>query len=138
MSLATLDRQEVERFAGEFVELFDRCDHVAMASFYADDARIVAPDTEVVQGQGAIEEFWRVACESARSLGMRRTLEVEHIETSGGLGYVLSTVTLEIPTAGEGTVTRTFNDVTVWRAAADGRWRVAVDAASPSAPAPPA
>jgi len=136
MALATFDRQEVDRFARAFEELFYRGDAATMTSFYTQDAVIMAPDTEAVQGRHAIQEFWAAACQATQRTGMKRAISVQHVERSGDLGYVLSTVTLEIP-AGDGPPTTiTFNDVTVWKTGADGRWRVAVDSANRTAPLP--
>ena len=134
MALATFDRQEFDRFAQAFEELFYRGDAAAMTSFYTQDAMIMAPDSEAVQGRLAIQDFWTAACEAAQRTGMKRAIKVEHVERSGGLGYVVSTVTLEIPGADGQPVTITFNDVTVWKSGADGQWRVVVDSANRTAP----
>ena len=134
MALAAFDRQEVDRFARAFEELFDRGDAATMTSFYTQDAVIMAPDNEAVRGRHAICEFWTAACEAAQRTDMTRTITVQHVERSGGLGYVVSTVTLEIPAGGGQPATTTFNDVTVWKTGADGRWRVAVDSANRTAP----
>src|SRR5215467_190457 len=136
MALATFDRQEVDRFARAFEELFYRGDAATMTSFYTQDAVIMAPDSEAVQGRHAIQEFWQAACQAAQRTGMKRTITVQHIERSGGLGYVLSTVTLEIPAGSGRPAIITFHDVTVWKTGADGRWRVAVDSANRTAPLP--
>jgi uncharacterized protein (TIGR02246 family) len=135
MALATFDRQELDRFAREFEQLFYRDDAAAtMASFYAEDAKIMAPDSEVVQGRHAIEEFWEAASQAAQRMGMKRTINLQHVDSSGDLGYVVSTVTLEMPAADGQVITNTFNDVTVWKLDADGGWRVVVDSASRTAP----
>ena len=136
MALATFDRQEIDRFARTFEELFDRGDAATMTSFYTQDAVIMAPDNEPAQGRHGIQEFWQAACQAAQHTGMRRTISVQHMERSGDLGYVLSIVTLEIPTDGGQPATITFNDVTVWKTGADGQWRVAVDSANRTAPLP--
>jgi uncharacterized protein (TIGR02246 family) len=136
MALATFDRQEADRFARAFEELFYRGDAASMTSFYAQDAMIMAPDSEVVQGRHAIQEFWKAACEAAQRTGMKRTINVQHMERSSGLGYMVSTVTLEIAAADGQPATITFNDITVWKTGADGRWRVAVDSANRTAPLP--
>jgi len=134
MALTTFDRQEVRRFAQAFEELFYRGDAAAMTSFYAQDAMILAPDSEMVGGRPAIQDFWTAACEAAHRTGMKRAIKVRLVERSGGLGYVVSTVTLEIPGADGQPVTITFNDVTVWKSGADGQWRVVVDSANRTAP----
>ena len=138
MKLETLDLPEVERLAAEFDQLFKRCDAAAMAAFFADDAQIMAPDAELVQGRQAIEGFWKAVSEAAREAGMQRTVTVRQSAAVGNLGYVLTTSTPEMPSDGQ-TVTRTFNHLSVWKAA-DGIWRVVAEAAAPtpSAPATPA
>jgi uncharacterized protein (TIGR02246 family) len=130
MALATFDRHEVDRFARAFEELFYRGDAATMTSFYTPDAMIMAPDSEAVRGRHAIQEFWNAACQAAQRAGMKRTINVQHMERSGDLGYVVSTVTLEIPAADDPPTTIVFNDVTVWKSDADGRWRVVVDSAN--------
>ena len=127
MALATFDRQELDRFARAFEELFYRGDAATMTSFYTQDAVIMAPDSEAAQGRHAIQEFWLAACQAAQRTGMKRTINVQHMESSGDLGYLLSNVTLEIPAGGGQPATITFNNVTVWKTGADRRWRVAVD-----------
>ena len=139
MALATFDRQEVHRFAQAFEELFYRGDAATMTSFYTQDAMIMAPDSEAVRGRHAIQEFWQAACEAAQRTGMKRAINVRHVERSGDLGYAVSTVTLEIPAADAQPATTTFNNVTVWKTGADRRWRIAVDSGNRTAalPAPP-
>jgi len=139
MALATFDRQEVHRFAQAFEDLFYRGDAAAMTSFYTQDAVIMAPDSEAVRGRHAIQEFWQAACEAAQRTGMKRTISVQHLERSGDLGYLVSSVTLQIPAADGQPATITYNNVTVWKTGADRRWRVAVDSTNRTAPlqAPP-
>ena len=134
MALTTFDRQEFHRFARVFEDLFYRGDAATMTSFYTQDAMIIAPDTEAVRGRRAIQEFWNAACQAAQRTGMKRTINVQHVERSGDLGYAVTTVTLEIPAADGQPATITFNDVTVWKTGADGRWRVVVDSANRTAP----
>jgi hypothetical protein len=59
----------------------------------------MAPDSDVVQRRHAIEAFFKAALEAARRLGMRRTIHVWQVERSGNLGFVLSTIVLELPAA---------------------------------------
>ena len=128
MALATLDRQEVDRFARAFEQLFDRGDAAAMAA-YTKDAEVMAPDSDVVRGRDAIEAFFEAASAAAQRTGMRRTIQVRRVERSGDLGYLLSTVVLELPRA-DGQATIRFNDVTVWRLDAEHGWRIVVDSAN--------
>jgi ketosteroid isomerase-like protein len=137
MALTTLDRQELDRFARAFEDLFYQGDAAAMAAFYAADAEVMAPDTDVVRGPHAIEAFFTAASAAAQRLGMRRTIHVRRVERSGDLGYVLSTVVLELPAADAQAITTTFNDVTVWKLDTNQGWRIVVDSANRTAPPQP-
>ena len=65
MSLASLEQQAVEQFTREFESLFNAGDAAGMASFYAEDAKLLAENAELVRGRGAIELFWREAINRA-------------------------------------------------------------------------
>jgi len=133
-ALATLDKREVDRFARDFEDLFYRGDSAAMASYYAEDAKLMAQDEEIIEGRPAIERFFRTTCEVARTVKMERTIDVQEVEASGGLGYVRGVVTLRIPAA-EGQATKiTFKYVTLWRREAEGGWRLVVDISNRNAP----
>jgi ketosteroid isomerase-like protein len=67
-----------------------------MAAFYAQDAEVIASDSDLVQGRHTIEAFFTAASQAAQRMGMQRTIKVRQVERSGDLGYVLSTVILEI------------------------------------------
>ena len=134
MALMTLNQEEVDRFARNFEALFNQGDAAAMASYYTERAEILASDSDAVRGRHAIEEFWRAACQGANKAGVRRTIDVRHIERSGNLGYVLSTVSLEVPAGDRPATNVTFNDVTVWRLSTQDGWQIVVDSAVRTAP----
>jgi ketosteroid isomerase-like protein len=77
MSLATFEIGEVEEFTHLFESLFNEGNAESMASYYAEDARLLAEDTEPILGRGAIEQFWRAACTGARAATVRRTINLE-------------------------------------------------------------
>jgi uncharacterized protein (TIGR02246 family) len=130
MSLASLDTQTVEQFERHFEVLFNAGDAAGMAAFYAEDAKLLAENTELIRGREVIEEFWRQAIERARAAGAIRTIGLDEVTSSGDLGYVLGTVTVRIP-GGRQLVTKY---ATIWQRDADGRWRLAVDSSSPNPP----
>jgi uncharacterized protein (TIGR02246 family) len=128
MSLASLDRQAVEEFTRHFEELFNAGDAPGMAAFYAQDARLLAENTELIRGRAAIEQFWRHAIERAQAAGAIRTVSLEEITSSGSLGYALGTVTVRIPQGPQ----LTTKYAVIWQRDPDGRWRLAVDSSSPN------
>lgn len=128
MSLATLDRQAVERFTRDFEALFNAGDAAGMAAYYAPGARLLAENAPLVTGRPAIERFWALAISRARASGAVRTITLDEVVSSGGLGYMLGTVTVALP-QGAGLTTKF---ATIWPLDPDGRWCLAVDSSSPN------
>ena len=74
------------------------------------------------------------ACSSGSSstAGAKRTIRLHESHSSGGLGYALCTVTVQIPPAGGGPgagggTSRASWDATIWQRDSGGIWRIAVD-----------
>jgi len=133
MTLTSLDRQASEQFTRRFEELFNDGDAAGMAAFYAEDARLLADNIELLRGRAVIEQFWGVAIERARTAGAVRTISLDEVISSGDLGYVLGTVTVRIPNGPQ----LTTKYAVIWQRDADGRWRIAVDSSSPNPPRVP-
>jgi uncharacterized protein (TIGR02246 family) len=89
MSLASLEREEVEQFTRQFEALFNAGDAAGMASFYAVDAKLLAENADLIRGREAIEHFWREAISRARAAGAVRTIRLDEVTSSGDLGYAL-------------------------------------------------
>ena len=130
MSLASLDKQELEQFNRHFETLFDTGDAAGMAACYTEDARLLAENIELIRGRAAIEQFWRYAIERAQAAGAVRTISLDEVTSSGSLGYALGTVTVRIPQGRQ----LTTKYAVIWQRDADGRWRLAVDSSSPNPP----
>ena len=130
MSLASLDKQAVEQFTRHFETLFNVGDAAGMAAFYAEDARLLAENIELIRGRAAIEQFWHHAIGRARAAGAVRTISLDEVASSGSLGYALGTVTVRIPQGHQ----LTTKYAVIWQRDADGRWRLAVDSSSPNPP----
>jgi uncharacterized protein (TIGR02246 family) len=128
MSVASLDKQELERFDRRFESLFNDGDAAGMAACYTEDARLLGANMELIRGRATIETFWRLAIDRATAAGAVRTIDTDEVVSAGDLGYVLGTVTVRIP----GGPTLVTKYATVWQREADGRWRLAVDSSSPS------
>jgi ketosteroid isomerase-like protein len=63
MALTSVDRQEVDRFARTFEQLFYRGDAAAMAAFYAEDAEVMAPDSDgQISGKRCSERRREMRC----------------------------------------------------------------------------
>ena len=71
MSLASLEFEDVEQFTRAFEALFNAGDAAGMASYYAEDAKLLAEHATLLRDRDAIERFWREATAGFRHL--RRT-----------------------------------------------------------------
>ena len=134
MALTSFNRETVEQFTRDFESLFDAGDAEAMASFYAEDAKLIAEDREMIQGRTAIEQFWRIACVGVRAVKASRNITLQEVTTSGKLGYGLGTVTVRISQTDGQERQITFKYATIWRCEADGRWRLVVDISNRNSP----
>jgi len=76
-------RRAVESAIRSYVEASNKGDVAALASLYAEDAVLLPPDHEPIQGRAAIRAFWRQ--------GTDEGLEVTNlaVEVSGNLGYLV-------------------------------------------------
>ena len=141
MSLAAFDAQQLGRFTRRFEDLFDAGDAASMTSYYTEDAQLMADGIRPIQGHAAIGQFWGTAIARARAAGARRTIHLHESHSSGGLGYALCTVTIQIPppsgSPGANGANRASWDATIWQRDPDGTWRIAVDISTPLPPVLP-
>jgi uncharacterized protein (TIGR02246 family) len=124
VGLRSLDRASVERFLRDWAQAFDDADHRRMADYYAEDARLIATESETVGGRVAIERFWHTASQGARAAGIRRTVALEEIGDSGDLAFMRGTVDLAVPGA-DGPAR--YRYLTLWRRESDDVWRLYID-----------
>jgi uncharacterized protein (TIGR02246 family) len=134
LSLSTFEKRDVEEFTRRFESLFYAGDAAAMASFYTRDARLMAEDTDPIQGREAIERFWRATCDRAKAATVRRAIALQEVAASGDLGYALGIVTLSFPKENGQERKVTFKYATIWRRENDGQWRLVVDISNRNAP----
>ena len=128
MSLTSREHEEVERFTHRFEALFNAGDAAGMASFYTEDARLLAEHADLIRGRDAIERFWQEAISRARAANAERTIRLEEVISSGDMGYALGVVVVRIPSGRE----LSTKYATIWQRDTDGRWRLAVDSSSPN------
>lgn len=133
-AIASLDRADLERFVRWFEAAFYARDAAGMAAYYTDDARLMAENVSEIRGRAGIGEFWRMTCERAAAIGMKRAIRVDDVQLADALGYAVCTLTLELPGADGATIVRTVKDITIWRRLADGTWQIEVDISNPNPP----
>jgi len=80
---ATGSRQAIEAAVRQYVTASNRGDAEALARLYTEDAVLLPPEHEPVQGREAIGEFWRQGTDEGLEV---TTLTVE---VDGDLGYLV-------------------------------------------------
>lgn len=114
-------RAEIEGINRQLEAAFNRKDMLAVARYYADDARLVGPRGQEIRGRAAIDAYW---------LGVRgpKSWRLEAFDIGGSRDeayqYGRSTLVQE-GTAGDRTSVADF--VVIWKRGSDGRLRMALD-----------
>ena len=116
-----------------FVAALESGNAQAAADVYADDARLLAPSAELLQGREAIEAFWRAGLEAGISEVELESLDLERRDS---LAYEIGRYALQLEPAEGGTVVDRGNYLLVHERQGDGSWRWAVEMFNPdSSPA---
>jgi ketosteroid isomerase-like protein len=133
-------RARLEQMAKTFADAYNRGDFKTTVSFYAEDAIVFPPDSDVVTGLPAIEAFWR----GARDSGMKSfQLETLDAQSSGNLAVETGKALVQVQPEGQAPSAQTVKYIVVWKKQKDGNWKIIRDiwnsmAAAPAAAATPA
>jgi uncharacterized protein (TIGR02246 family) len=124
-------RRAIEANNKQFIEAFNKGDAAAVANMYAIDARVLPPNSEIVEGRANIQQFWQGAMSSGLKLV---SLETMHVETQGNVAVEVGRYASTIPGAGGSTTTDKGKYVVAWKRQG-GSWKLAVDIFNTSIPA---
>ncbi len=111
----------IEEAAMAWEAAFNGGDGKGVAALYTDDAVLLPPGAERVDGQAAIAEFWQGAIDAGLTDADLDTVEVVE---DGNLAYEVGTVTLTAPTSDGGSAPVSGKYIVVWQQADDGAWRL--------------
>ena len=106
------------------------------ASYWSDDAIIVAPGQPVIEGKAAIRKF---VAESFATPNFHIHWKSEKVAFSPDrkLAYMTSTTQTTVPGPNGVPMTVSGRGITIWRREADGQWRCTVDIWNDPPPASP-
>lgn len=111
-------RNAIEAANKRFVEALGKGDAAKIADMYAEGARVLPPNSPMVQGRQNIQEFWQ----SFINMDAKLTLSTSDVEAQGNVAYEVGTYELIFPDnkrdAGK--------YVVVWKRQ-KGDWKLAVD-----------
>lgn len=77
------ERQAIEATVARYVSASNDGDADALTALYADDAVLLPPDHEPIQGREAIGEFWRQGTDEGLEVSTLR------LDVSGDVGYLV-------------------------------------------------
>jgi len=116
-------RTAIDANTKQFIEAFNKGDGAAVGSMYTMDARLLPPNSEIVEGRANVQKFWQGAITAGLKLV---SLETVHVETQGNMAVEVGHYTMTVPGAGGVTTTDKGKYVVVWKRV--GRsWKLVVD-----------
>ena len=124
-------RTAIEANTKQFIEAFNRGDATAVANMYAMNARLLPPNSEMIEGRANIQKFWQ----GASTAGMRLTaLDIVDLDVRGNTAIEVGRYTATMPGAGGAMTTDKGKYVVVWKR--EGRnWKLAIDVFNTNLPA---
>ena len=114
-------RESIEAVLTAFAAAFNGGDGAGVAALYTDDAALLPPGGQRVDGRAAVLTFWQGAIDGGLTNISLRTIEVE---ANGNLAYEVGTFSLQAPGEDGQPVTAEGKYVVVWKKGADGTWRL--------------
>jgi uncharacterized protein (TIGR02246 family) len=106
-----------------FMDAFRRGDAAGVAALYTEDAKLLPPDNQMMNGPEAIQSFWQ----GAMSMGIKEArLETLEVESRVDLAYEIGRYELVIQRQGGESITGIGKYVVVWKNQ-DGAWKLHVD-----------
>ena len=124
-----MSRQAIDRANAEFAAAMNQGNVDAAMRVYADDAKLLPPNSPVVTGKANIKGFWEGA---AQALGIKHvsmnTVDVEFVEDTA---IEHGTYTLDLASGQD-----RGKFIVVWKRQRDGSWKWHIDIFNSDLPAP--
>ena len=101
----------------QFQKSFNQGDVEGLASLYLEDAKILPPNMDLIEGKDTIQTFWQ----GALDMGIKSyTAEMIEVESSGNLGFLVGKYTVfgnENQVINKGKVLTVLKNI-------DGKWKI--------------
>jgi uncharacterized protein (TIGR02246 family) len=131
MDLAQV-RQEIEAANLRFGEAARSGDAAALAMLYTEDARILPPNSDMIQGREGVEAFWDGGFQMGITDIVLTTVDVMGM---GDMVCEIGKAVVSIQPEGMDVMEDMAKYLVVWKKGEDGMWRLYVDIWNSSLPA---
>ena len=129
----TAVRKAIEDVEAKFTVAFNQGDAAGVAALYTEDATLLPPNSEMIQGKQGIQDFWN----GGFQMGLKdATLTTVDVGGSGDTAYSIGKYTLKIQPEGQEGMSDSGKYVVVWKRQADDTWKYHVDIWNSSMPMP--
>ena len=115
------DKAAIQQLSDRFAEAFNTGDIDAVAAMYTEDAVVLPPGAEIIQGRDKIQALWQGATEQMSDLKLTAT-DVKPLGDSA----VREIGTATAKTNGEQPQDMTIKYVVIWEKVGD-EWKIATD-----------
>jgi uncharacterized protein (TIGR02246 family) len=124
-----MGKKDIEAAEARWQEAFNGGDASGVAVTYTDNARLLAPGMDIIQGRAAIEEF----CKGFIATGAQLKFDLIDVRETGDIAIAVGKYHMTIPGAPDDD----GKYIEVWQRQSDGNWQI-VDDIFNSSVAPPA
>lgn len=123
-----MTKKDIEGREAEWLSAFNSGDAAGVARIYAADARLLPPNSGIVEGRAGIEGFIKEFVATRAQL----SFTLLSVHESADMCAAVGTYEMEIP----GAPNDSGKFIEVWRRQPDGSWLIADDIFNSSLPAP--
>lgn len=115
-------RSMIEAMNERFMTAFNRSDAASVAACYTENARLLPPGSDIVQGRAAIESFWQAVMASGVTKAELKTIDVADVEN---LAREVGKFTLTVQQGNEKMLS-SGKYVVIWKRE-NGLWKLDID-----------
>jgi uncharacterized protein (TIGR02246 family) len=125
-------RQAIEEANVKFGEAVRLSDATAIVGLYTEDAKLLPPNSDMVQGREGIEAFWGGGLQMGIKDAVLTTVEVLGM---GDMVCEIGNYDLTVQPEGQEAMKDNGKYLVIWKKARDGTWKLHVDIWNTSLPA---
>lgn len=125
-------RQAIEEANVKFGEAVRMADATTVASFYTEDAILLPPNSEMIQGREGVEAYWAAGMQ----MGLKdAVLTIVDVIGMGDMVCEIGTYVVTIQPEGQDAFQDSGKYLVIWNKDDDGTWKLHVDIWNTSLPA---